>query len=234
MAGYTYLQSLIPDPNWQKFATALAIGGIMIAAGSRLAARIASSKGMESCVIPAEKPSLFGVVDLAIDQWVKFQDSILGKENRKYAPFTASLFFFLLICNLVGLIPGMPAVTTTVWINVGLAIVVFGYFNWVGIKEHGLIAYLKHFAGPVWALAWLIFPLEVFSTCLRILTLNLRLYWNISADHIVLGVFTELVPFGIPVLFYALGTFVAFMQAFIFSLLTMLYIQLASSHEEDH
>lgn len=234
MVHYTYIQGLIPDPNWQKFATALAIGGVMIAAGSSVAARIGSSTGAQSSIVPSAKPTLFGIIDLAVDQWVKFQDSILGKENRKYAPFTASLFFFILLANLIGLIPGMPAATTTVWINVGMAFVVFGYFNWVGIREQGLVAYLKHFAGPIWALAWLIFPLEIFSTCLRILTLNLRLYWNVSADHIVLGVFTDLVPFGIPVLFYALGTFVAFMQAFIFSLLTMVYIQLASHHEEEH
>lgn len=236
MSHYTYLQGLLPDPNWQKFATACALAGVMIGVGSIMAKRVASPQGIEGAIVPTRKASLFGVVDLAAEQWVRFQDSILGKENRRYAPFTGSLFFFILLANLIGLIPGVPAATTTVWINVGMAFVVFGYFNYVGIREQGLIPYIKHFGGPMWQLAWLIFPLEIFSTCLRILTLNLRLYWNINADHIVLNIFTHQVPYcriGVPVLFYALGTFVAFMQAFIFSLLTMLYIQFASEHEHE-
>ena len=148
-------------------------------------------------------------------------------------PFTASLFLFLLAANLLGLVPGMPAITTTVWVNVGMALVVFLYFNYLGIKEHGLLSYLKHFCGPVWLLAWFIFPLEIFSTCLRVLTLNLRLYWNINADHEVLNIFTNLIgPFAAP--FYVMGVFVCFMQAFIFTTLTMVYILLATQHEEGH
>ena len=236
MSHYTYLQGIFPDPNWQKFATACALATVMFGAGSMLAKKVSTPAGLEGAIVPQRNSSLFGFIDLAVEQWVRFHDSILGKENRRYAPFTASVFFFILLANLIGLIPGVPAITTTVWINVGMAFVVFFYFNWVGIREQGFIPYLKHFAGPMWQLAFLIFPLEILSIFLRILTLNLRLYWNISADHIVLGVFTELVPFGIPVLFYGLGTFVAFMQAFVFSLLTMLYIQLASDHghEEEH
>jgi F-type H+-transporting ATPase subunit a len=84
----------------------------------------------------------------------------------------------------------------------------------------------------VWWLAFLIFPLEILGTFLRILTLNLRLYWNISADHIVLGLFTDLVPVVVPVIFLALGTFVCFMQAFVPTILTMIYILLATQHEE--
>ena len=91
---------------------------------------------------------------------------------------------------------------------------------------------MKHFAGPVWWLAWFILPLELFGTVLRILTLNLRLYWNITADHVVLGIMSELVPFVVPVIFYALGTFVCFMQAFVPTVLTMIYIMLATQHEE--
>ena len=236
MAHYTYLQHIVENPDWQKFISAIVLGGAMIGIGSVLTKRLATADGVKQSVIPSEKLSVFGFVDFAFEKWVLFQDSILGKEYREHAPFTATLFFFILFANLLGLVPGIPAITTSVWINVGMALVVFWYFNSQGVKAHGVVGYLKHFAGPLWWLAWLIFPLEILSTTLRILTLNLRLYWNINADHIVLGVFTELVPFIVPVVFFALGTFVAFMQAFVFSLLTMVYIQLASHHEEgeDH
>jgi F-type H+-transporting ATPase subunit a len=137
--------------------------------------------------------------------------------------------------NLIGLIPGMVSPTTTVSVNVAIALIVFLSFNYYGIREQGLVNYLKHFAGPVWWLAPLLFPLEILSAVLRVLTLNLRLYWNITADHIVLGVFTELTKYVVPVIFYGLGTFVCFMQAFVFTTLTMVYIFLAVDHgAEEH
>ena len=104
----------------------------------------------------------------------------------------------------------------------------------INMKENGLINYLKHFCGPVPALAILIFPVEIISTTLRILTLNLRLYWNISADHMVMSGFVDQVfgPSGIVI--YVLALFVSFMQAFIFTTLSMVYILLAVQHEEEH
>ena len=101
--------------------------------------------------------------------------------------------------------------------------------------------YIRHFFGPLnlkspaILLALLIFVIEVFSTLLRILTLNLRLYWTITGDHLVLEAFTEMWPhIGVPVVFYILGTFVCFMQAFVFTILTMIYTLLATQHSEDH
>ncbi len=232
---YTYLQTLLPDSNVEKLVLACGVAGLMLGLGALVKSRLSTSKGVQVNVVPSSKLSLFGLMDFFFESWVKFQDGIIGKEGRKHAPFTATLFLFILLSNLLGLIPGLGAITTTVWINVGMALVVFAYFNVVGISEQGLVNYLKHFAGPVWWLAPFIFVLEIVSTCLRVLTLNLRLYWNISADHIVLGVFTEIAPLGVPIAFYALGTFVAFMQAFVFSLLTMVYIKFAGHHDEsDH
>jgi F-type H+-transporting ATPase subunit a len=231
---YTYLQNLIPDPNVEKLALGLGVAAAIVGLGVLVKSKLSSPESVRSHVVPKRSISLFGLMDFFFDTWVKFQDGIIGKEGRKHAPFTATIFLFILLSNLLGLVPGFAAITTTVWINVGMALVVFAYFNIVGVKEQGLGGYLKHFAGPVWWLAPFIFLLEVMSTCLRVLTLNLRLYWNISADHVVLGVFTEIVPFGIPIPFYGLGTFVAFMQAFVFSLLTMVYIKFASHHEEHH
>ena len=235
-AHYTYLNSLgLTDPNTQKLATAVALGCVLLYVGAQSANRLTRRRrvrGVEDGVIPEEKITTAGIFDFFIETFVAFQDSVLGKENRKYLPLTATVFLYLFTLNIIGLVPGFPAPTTTVWTTVPVALLIFISFNYHGIKEQGLVHYLKHFAGPVWWLAWFILPLELFGTVLRILTLNLRLYWNISADHIVLGLMSDLVPFLLPVIFYGLGTFVCFMQAFVPTVLTMLYIMLATQHEE--
>ena len=233
---YTYFHSLgLTDANHQKIATAIAVGMALIFIGAGCAKALSRKRnrlGTQDGVIPDAKITTAGVADFFVESLVAFQDSILGKENRKYLPITATVFLYVFVLNVLGLIPGIPAATTSVWTTVPVALFIFLSFNYYGIKEQGLVHYIKHFAGPVWWLAVLIFPLEVFGTFLRILTLNLRLYWNISADHMVLGTFTGLVPYLIPVIFYALGTFVCFMQAFVPTVLTMIYIMLATQHEE--
>lgn len=234
-AGPTFLSYITPNPDVQKLITAAVVGGTILVVGKMLASRIGKPSDIENELVPTEKAGLFGVADWAIESFIKFADGILGKENRKHIPFVASIFFFIFFANLVGLIPGMPAITTSVWINVAMAIVVFVYFNMQGIKANGFWGYMKHFCGPIAIMAPVIFPLEILSTCLRLLTLNLRLYWNISADHMVLDTFTHLLGPILPLPFYVLGTFVSFMQALLFSILTMIYVLLATDHgEEEH
>ena len=228
---FTYLSPFISDDNFQKFVTALAVGAGLYLVGSNAASILRSNK--KERIVPLERAGVFGVFDVLLEGLLNLFDSILGKNNRKYFPLCASLFLFIFVSNLLGLVPGMPALTTTVWITVGMSLVVFCAFNAYGIKEHGLWGYLKHFLGPVAFLAPLILVIEVVSTLLRILTLNLRLFWNITADHIVLDVFSGLAPV-VPIIFYGLGTFVCFMQAFVFTILTMVYILLATQHEEGH
>ena len=233
MSEATYLSPLIHDPSAQKF-----VMGILVASGLALVGYYAGTKAKKTLesgkgLIPSNKFTLVNFFDFFIEGFLKYSDSVMGRENRIHAPFCACLFLFIFISNLLGLVPGMPAITTTVWVNVGLALVVFVHFNVAGAKQHGIAGYLKHFAGPIWWLSFFIFPVEILSTCIRLLTLNLRLYWNISADHIVLSIFTDLVPYFVPIAFYLLGTFVSFMQAFIFTTLTMIYILLATQHEEE-
>ncbi len=236
---YNYLSHLTSDGDIQKLITAAAVGVGLVLLGRKASRKLSSPDGIAGAVIPETSVTLPGFFDFFIEAFVKFQDSILGKENRKYLPFTGSIFLFILVSNLIGLIPGVPALTTTVWINVGMALVVFIYFNYLGIKSNGLVGYLKHFCGPftrgpMLLIGLFLFVLEVFFTLpLRVLTLNMRLYWNISADHTALEAFTGLVPYLLPVVFYVLGTFVCFMQAFIFTTLTMVYILLATQHEEE-
>ena len=237
-AHYTYFNWLIPPASEgaesaQKFAFAVLVAALFIFVGKSLTKRLGSSKGIEESIIPAEKPGFFSIWDLFIESFINYHDSILGKENRKHASFSATVFFFLLFGNLLGIIPGMPAMTTTVWVTVSIAFAVFIYFNCCGVKEHGAWGYIKHFMGPVWWLIWFIFPLEIMSTCLRVLTLNLRIYWNIAADHMVLEVFTGLMGAGLSCVFYILAIFVSLMQAFVFATLGMVYILLATEHQEN-
>jgi len=233
---YTYFHSLgLANANWQKLLTAVLMGVSLVVIGSQSAKilrRRRATLGTEVGVIPEARINSSGILDIFTETFVAFQDSLLGRENRKYLPLTATVFLYIFTLNIIGLVPGVPAATTTVWTTVPVALLIFISFNYYGVKEHGFWNYMKHFAGPVWWLAWFILPLELFGTVLRILTLNLRLFWNISADHMVLTIFADLVPYLVPIIFYALGTFVCFMQAFVPTVLTMIYIMLATQHEE--
>jgi F-type H+-transporting ATPase subunit a len=231
MEHFTYLSPFTSYPEVQKFVTAILVGGIVLGCGSLFVSRLTSEEKRRDNLIPSERLSLVGIVDLLMESFVAYHDSILGKENRQHVVFHASVFFFILCANLLGLVPGIPAATTTVWVTVGLALVAFTYFNVQGVKAHGARGYFSHFLGPVIWLAFLMLPVELFSTCLRLLTLNLRLYWNITADHMVLENLTNVLGIGaFPV--YILGFFVSFMQAFVFTTLSMVYVMLATEHEE--
>ncbi len=229
----TEISSVLPDV--ERFAFVAFVCTALLFIGLRLSRRLKTKEGRQNEVIPQSSLNPFSLFEASVEMFAKFYDTVLGgHDGRRHLPFVFSVFILIFTLNLLGLIPGFPSGTNTVWFNVGVALVVFGYFNTVGVKEQGLGGYLKHFCGPILLLAPFMFVLEIFSICLRVLTLNLRLYWNIKADHDVVSVFTDLLPPGIPVIFYLLGTFVCFMQAFIFSTLTMVYILLASHHEEEH
>ena len=230
---YTYLGEFIANPDWERFITGILVCFALVVIGLIFSKKLRGRQGFKNAIIPGRRPNFVGVVDFFLEPFIKYQDGIMGVEGRKYLPFTGTLFFFLLSSNFASLIPGVAAPTTTVWINVGASLTVFVYFNYLGVKANGLLGYLKHFCGPLWPIAFILFPVEVISTVLRILTLNLRLYWNITADHLVLATFTDLLPLlGVP--FYALAVFVSFIQALIFTTLTMVYISLAVQHEEEH
>ena len=162
----------------------------------------------------------------------KVSDQMMGRENRKYMPFVASVFCFIFFCNILGLIPGFSMPTDSVTFNLGIALVVFFLYNYWGVKELGLAKYLKHFCGPVMVLAPVIFVMEIVSHLIRPFALSLRLFGNMTGDHAVIEAFTELAPHGVPVVFYFFGTFVCFVQAFVFALLSMVYIRFAL--EQDH
>ena len=158
---------------------------------------------------------------------------VMGKEDaRKYVALVATIGLFVGIANFIGIIPGFEAPSANLNMTLTLALSVFVYYNYVGIKKQGVIAYFKHFSGPVWWLAWLMFPVEIVSHFSRIVSLSFRLFGNIKGDDMFLAVMLMLVPWIIPLVPFALLTFGAFLQAFIFMMLTYVYLGGAVAVEE--
>jgi F-type H+-transporting ATPase subunit a len=158
-------------------------------------------------------------------------EQVIGHGYQRFQAYVTCIFLFVLLNNLSGLIPGIEAPTTSIMVTLGLAIPTFLYYNFYGIKEQGLVGYLKHFAGPVWWMAWLIFPIELVSHLARVMSLSVRLYANMFAGDLVTLVFFSLFPIGIPVVFLGLHLAVSLIQAFVFMLLTMIYLSLAVAHD---
>lgn len=160
-------------------------------------------------------------------------DCMPKHEIKHYSPFIATIFLYVLFCNLQGLIPGLLPPTDNINTNVGMAIASFLVFMWVGLSRDA-VGFVKHLMGPVLPLAVLLFPLETLSLFLRPITLSLRLTGNMFGDHLVFGIMSDLTYVGVPAILLALATFVSFMQAFVFALLSAVYIGLSLPHDDHH
>ncbi|MEZ5351426.1 MAG: F0F1 ATP synthase subunit A [Bryobacteraceae bacterium] len=156
---------------------------------------------------------------------------IIGHGSQKHVAFFVTLFLFVLVCNLVGIIPSLESPTMFAPVPLGIAVFTFLYYNLYGFAEQGLIGYLKHFAGPIWWLAWFMFPLEIISHLVRPVSLTIRLFANMLAGEQVTIGFLSLVPLAVPVAFMGLHVFVSFVQAFIFTVLAIVYVAGAVEHE---
>jgi F-type H+-transporting ATPase subunit a len=156
-------------------------------------------------------------------------------EVRYYSGFIAALFMYILFCNLQGVFPGLLPPTDNINTNVGMAITSFFVFLWVGLSRDA-VGFIKHLMGPLLPLAILLFPLETFSLILRPVTLSLRLTGNLFGDHLVFTIVSGQAPLVAPAALLGLAIFVSFMQAFVFSLLSAVYIGLSLPHEhhDDH
>ncbi len=160
---------------------------------------------------------------------------VMGREEaRRYLPLVATIGLFVGIANIVGVIPGFEAPSAFLDFTLALALVVFVYYNFEGIRRNGLITYFKHFMGPVWWLAWLMFPIEIVSHISRIISLSFRLFGNVKGDDMFLMVILMLAPWLLPMIPFALLTFMAFLQAFIFMMLTYVYLGGAVLLSDDH
>jgi F-type H+-transporting ATPase subunit a len=212
-------------------------------------ARAALAKAQDPAV-PAGEVGTRNIAELLIQLVATQSDQIIGKQGRKYIPFFATFFIFILLSNLLGLLPGFAPPTGNLNTTVGLALCSFVGYNVIGVREQGG-SYFKHFIGPMTSLpastilgklaflplllisAGFFFILEIFSHGFRPVSLSLRLFGNMMGDHEVIGAFINLTKVVVPVAFYLMGTLVSVIQAFVFTLLSMIYVALAISHGHD-
>jgi F-type H+-transporting ATPase subunit a len=157
-------------------------------------------------------------------------DSIVGHGAQRYVMFTTCVLLFVLISNLLGMVPGLLAPTSIATVPLGVALLCWFYYHYHGLREQGA-GYFKQFVGPVWWIAPMMLPIEIISHLARILSLTVRLFANMFAGEMVTLVFFSLIPIGIPLIFMALHLGVAVIQAYIFMLLTLIYVSQAVSHE---
>ena len=234
---YTPLESTVP---WVVQAAILA-GLLLLAAGMLIRHRLAVAHGG---LVPDEGVTLRNCFEVIVEALANLARDRMGEDWRKYFPIVGTMFVFILISNLIGLIPGVEGATSDVNTTLAWAVISWVVYTGAGIAKHKQ-RYLVKFMGPSFfekqlfgrtvhfrLLAPLILIIELPLDAARMGTLAVRLLANMFADHMVIAVWITLVPIGVPAIFMGLGLIVSFLQAFIFSLLTMIYIGLAL--EEPH
>lgn len=232
--GFTWIGSLhLPLAN--HVATMILISLLLVLAGFIYRSKVAK---VSNVVIPDKGITFRNIAELYGNFIYSQCKAVLGEDQaHKYFSFIATTFLVILSCNLIGLIPGFLPPTEHLSTTLALGAFSFIYYNIKGCKEQGTWNYLKHFAGPLWYLAFLIFPIEIISNFIRPMSLALRLRSNMMGDHLVLNTFSGLAPLLVPIPFYILGILVSAIQAYVFTVLTMVYINLAVTHhdhDEEH
>lgn len=201
---------------------------------SYVAFRKIASRPKEEMLIPSPRLSLRNIFELFSEVILNFLEDIIGHRAREFLPLIGTLGFFILFSNLLGLVPGFLPPTDNLNTTVACALVVFMATHYYGIRAHGL-KYIRHFLGPILWLAPLMFFIEIISHLARVLSLSMRLFGNITADHMILTM-TLAAPsflvFFLPPLSMFLGVFVSVVQTFIFILLSMVYISFAIEEAE--
>src|SRR5206468_8353320 len=154
-------------------------------------------------------------------------EDIVGPHGLQYFPVVMTFAVLILISNLMGLFPLFMSPTAATSVTFALGLSSFLYYNYIGISENGLFGHLKHFAGPIWWIAWLIFPIELISNLIRPFSLGIRLFGNLFADEKVMETVANLAPpwtWVAPIALMPLSVFVSFIQTFVFILLSQLYL----------
>lgn len=231
MASFS-LTALIPGVGFEyaHVATAGIVGAGLIGAG--LFARAQLGTGQQA-VVPASHFSVRGFFEFITEFVGGLADMVIGERGRAFVPMFCAIFTFVLINNLVGVIPGMLPATENFNTTLAMGLTVFVTYHIFGFKTNGL-GHIKHFFGPIWWLAPMMFVIELISDLVRPLSLGLRLANVMQGDHTVLSVFLGMFPVGLPIPFYLLGIFVSGVQAFVFTLLSMVYVALATAHHDHH
>ena len=211
-------------------------GSLLVFLGITIVSMVANRlivKDMDRHLVPNPKFTLVSVVDVAIEGLYNMVTGTLGETGAKYFPFIAAIFLFVFFNNFLGLIPFAMAPTGSVNTTLALGLSAFVYYNVMGIREHGLIGYLNHFTMGLGLLGiLLIAPLEIFSQLIRPFSLAIRLFVNMHVDHTLLKSFESLFIWLLPAPLLIMGVVVATIQAFVFAILTAVYVQMATEHEE--
>ena len=218
------LVGIQPQPRpWANFVTMqILVAAILVLLFAFLRTRLS-----------VDRPGKFQQTFELVYEFVRGQtEDMVGHGGLRYMGFFGTLFLFILFSNLIGLIPGLEAPTMYAFVPTGCAIATFLYYNLAGVQAQGLLHHLKHFVGPVWWLFPLMIPIEIVSNLARPLSLTLRLFANMYAGEQITNVFITLTKVIGPAVFMAFHIFVSFLQAYIFMLLTMVYVSGAVAHEE--
>jgi F-type H+-transporting ATPase subunit a len=190
--------------------------------------------------LSVDKPGkLQHIFEVTYGFWKSNAEDFGIHHSERYVPFFSALFIFVLAMNLIGIIPTFESPTLNPAVPAGLAICTFVYYNFMGVRENGALKYLAHFAGPVRfpnmiataLIMLLMFPLEIISNLARLLSLTIRLWGNMFAGEQVTNVFLQLTYLIVPAVFMGLHVFVSLMQAYVFALLTVIYISMVTAHE---
>ena len=229
--GFNFFGKIEHALHVPAHSAALIVGSlIMLVAGLVYRAQLSNVKNF---IIPDKGITSRNILEALGQGMYSTAKTVMGEESaKKYFSYIIFVFLFILINNVIGVLPGSMSANQNLNTTLALGIFTFIYFNFVGIRAVGFVNYMKHFAGPMPALALLIFPIEIISVSVRPISLALRLRGNMDGDHLILGIFSELVPYIVPIPFYAMGIFVGFLQAFVFTLLTMIYIGMATAHHD--
>ena len=182
-------------------------------------------------LVPSRGQSLLEMVFQAFEGILT---DIVGEDGKRYLPMIGTIGLFIFSCNMIGLVPGFMSPTSKLNVTAGCALAVFVYYHWQGMKAQGPLKYLKHFTGPIPALAPLLLPIEIISHFSRPVSLSLRLFGNIFAEELLIVIIASIVPFVLPLPFMAVAIFTAVIQSFVFVLLACIYIAGAVAHEEEH
>jgi len=229
-----FINQLIPGireiPGHTFFAAIAFLLVVAFAVRANRQLAVARAAGAE--LVPDEKFTARNAAELFVAFIRSLGEGVMGDKARRYTSLFGTFFLFILISNFLGLVPGFSPPTSNFQTTLALGFASFVSFNFIGIRDQGLLKYLAHFAGPIWWLAVLMIPLELISTLVRPFSLGLRLFGNMTGDHLVLEIFTGLTKLGIPIVFYFFGTLVSVIQAFVFTLLTIIYVSLAVAHDD--
>jgi len=211
----------------EKIATAGLVAGLLVVFAALVSRKLGAT---DAALEPEDGITARNLAEGLVEAISGLAEGVIGHGAQRYVPLLASFFVFILACNLIGLVPGFSPPTSDFNITFGLGLVSFVAYQVAGAREHG-IRYVKQFLGSVVLLYPLMLVVELFSHVFRPVSLGIRLFANMVADHQVVEIFTGLTKIGIPVAFYALGAFVCVVQAFVFTMLSAIYIALAVSHD---